>query len=174
MEQQRQYVGIDLHRQHSVIVRITEQGEVLETVRVGKRPTPAGAHTMADAGQDPEVVLEAAYGWVRHEAPHDRVGGKSPTSGLSQQAAEAGGSLTSETRGRAGAASTTPGRTGTTRQLGPGKQDGEVYVCRNQWWNPLKNSGPAGNRVDGRDGSALNFPTTGRNGLDAEGRRAPR
>ena len=32
MEQQREYVG-DLHRRRSVIVRITESGEVLETVR---------------------------------------------------------------------------------------------------------------------------------------------
>jgi hypothetical protein len=67
-----------------------------------------------------------------------------------------------------GAASTTPGRTGTARQLGLGKQDGEVYECRNQWWNPLKSNRPAGNLVDGRDGSAPDLPTTGRNGLDAE------
>jgi hypothetical protein len=39
-----------------------------------------------------------------------------------------------------GAASTTPGRVGTARRLGFGKRDGEVYVCRNQWWNPLKKS----------------------------------
>ncbi len=37
-----------------------------------------------------------------------------------------------------GAASTTTGRVGTARRLGPGKRDGEVYECRNQWWNPLK------------------------------------
>ena len=37
-----------------------------------------------------------------------------------------------------GAASTTTGRAGTARRLGPGKRDGEVYECRNQWWNPLK------------------------------------
>ena len=66
-----------------------------------------------------------------------------PTYGLSQQAAEAGGSLTPETRGRAGAASTTPGRVGTARRPGSGKRDGEVYECRNQWWNPLKTCGPA-------------------------------
>jgi hypothetical protein len=30
------------------------------------------------AGEHPEVVLEACYGWVRHEAPHDRVGGRAP------------------------------------------------------------------------------------------------
>ena len=37
-----------------------------------------------------------------------------------------------------GAASTTSGRVGTARRSGSGKQDGEVYECRNQWWNPLK------------------------------------
>jgi hypothetical protein len=57
---------------------------------------------------------------VRHEAPYDRVGCKDPTLGLSQQVAEAGGSLTLEAQGRVGAASTTTGRVGTTRRLGPG------------------------------------------------------
>jgi hypothetical protein len=51
---------------------------------------------------------------------------------------EAGGSLTWEVRGRVGAASTTPGRAGTARRPGSGKQGGEAYGCRNQWWNPLK------------------------------------
>jgi len=46
-----------------------------------------------------------------------------------------------------GAAPTTPGRFGTARQAGPGKRDGEVYVCRNQWWNPLK-EGTGSNLVD--------------------------
>ena len=41
---------------------------------------------------------------------------------------------------RAGAAPTTPGRVGTTRRLGSGKQDGKVYERRNQWWNPRKSS----------------------------------
>jgi len=71
-------------------------------------------------------------------------------------------------RGKAEAASTTLGRAGTARQPGPGKQDGEVYECRNQWWNPLKSVGPAANLVDGRDGSAPDPPTTGGDGLDAE------
>ena len=39
---------------------------------------------------------------------------------------------------RARAASTTTGQVGTARRPGSGKQDGEVYECRNQWWNPLK------------------------------------
>ena len=38
MEQQRQYVGIDLHRRRSVIVRMTEDGEVLSCVRIMNDP----------------------------------------------------------------------------------------------------------------------------------------
>lgn len=34
MEQQQQYVGIDLHRRRSVIVRRTESGKTLDTVRI--------------------------------------------------------------------------------------------------------------------------------------------
>ena len=63
---------------------------------------------------------------------------KGPTFGLSQQAAEAEGSLTLETQGRVGAALTTTGRAGTARRPGSGKRDGKVYECRNQWSNPLK------------------------------------
>ena len=33
VEHQQQYVGIDLHRRRSVVVRMTEDGEVLECVR---------------------------------------------------------------------------------------------------------------------------------------------
>ena len=62
MEHQRQYVGIDLHRRRSVIVRITDDGEVLETVRVANDPLQL-ALAMANAGDDPEVALEATYGW---------------------------------------------------------------------------------------------------------------
>ena len=71
-----------------------------------------------------------------------------PTFGLSQQVAEAGGSLTLETQGQVGAAPTTTGRAGTARRLGPGKQDGTVYECRNQWLNPLKRPGTGSNLVD--------------------------
>ena len=58
--------------------------------------------------------------------------------GLSQQPDEAGGSRTLGTQGEVGAAPTTTGRVGTARRPGSGKQDGEAYECRNQWWNPLK------------------------------------
>ena len=59
---QRQYVGIDLHRRRSVIVRRTPEGETLETVRIDNDPV-ALALELAKAGPDPEVVLEACYGW---------------------------------------------------------------------------------------------------------------
>ena len=57
-----QYVGIDLHRRRSVIVRMTSDGEVLETVRVDNDPVALSLE-LAKAGPDPEVVLEATYGW---------------------------------------------------------------------------------------------------------------
>jgi transposase len=57
-----QYVGIDLHRRRSVIVRMTPEGEVLEIVRVDNDPVALSLE-LAKAGPDPEVVLEATYGW---------------------------------------------------------------------------------------------------------------
>ena len=57
-----QYVGIDLHRRRSVIVRMTGGGEVLETVRIDNDPVALSLE-LAKAGPDPEVVLEATYGW---------------------------------------------------------------------------------------------------------------
>ena len=73
----KQYVGVDLHRRRSVIVRKDAAGELLETVQIDNDPIGL-AEVMARAGQAPEVVLEATYGWVRHEAPYDRVGCKDP------------------------------------------------------------------------------------------------
>ena len=58
----RQFVGIDLHRQRSVIVRQTEAGEQLSAVRIVNDPVALGLQ-IEDAGPDPEVVLEATYGW---------------------------------------------------------------------------------------------------------------
>jgi transposase len=55
-------VGIDLRRRRSVIVPMTGEGEVLETVRVDNDPV-ALSLALAKAGSDPEVVLEATYGW---------------------------------------------------------------------------------------------------------------
>jgi transposase len=58
----RQIVGIDLHRRRTVIVRMTPAGEKLETVRIDNDPV-ALALEIAKAGPDPDVVLEATYGW---------------------------------------------------------------------------------------------------------------
>jgi hypothetical protein len=57
-----QYVGIDLHRRRSVIVRKDAAGEVLEQVRIDNDPV-ALACEIEKSGPDPEVVLEATYGW---------------------------------------------------------------------------------------------------------------
>lgn len=57
-----EYVGIDLHRRRSVIVRKTASGEPIETVRIDNDPTGLAA-VIARAGEHPEVVLEATYGW---------------------------------------------------------------------------------------------------------------
>ena len=58
----RQIVGMDLHRRRSVLVRMTETGEPLETVRISNDPEYL-RQVMARAGEAPEVVLEATYGW---------------------------------------------------------------------------------------------------------------
>jgi transposase len=60
--QQKQYVGIDLHRRRSVIVRKDAAGEHLATVHIDNDPAALAA-VVADAGECPEVVLEATYGW---------------------------------------------------------------------------------------------------------------
>ena len=62
----RQIVGVDLHRRRSVLVRMTETGEALETVRISNDPEYL-RQVMSRAGEAPEVVLEATYGWVRRE-----------------------------------------------------------------------------------------------------------
>jgi len=57
----RQLVGIDLHRQRSVIVRQSESGEQRSAVRIIDDPVALQLEFEA-AGVDPEVVLEATYG----------------------------------------------------------------------------------------------------------------
>jgi transposase len=58
----RQFVGIDLHRQRSVFVRQSEAGEQLSAVRIVNDPV-AWKLQLEMAGSEPEVVLEATYGW---------------------------------------------------------------------------------------------------------------
>jgi hypothetical protein len=76
--QPQEYVGIDLHRRRSVIVRRSAEGETLEVSHVNNDDLRAFERAVVAAGEHPEVVLEATYGWVRHEGPHDRVGGRAP------------------------------------------------------------------------------------------------
>ncbi|MDA8437787.1 MAG: IS110 family transposase [Propionibacterium sp.] len=58
----RQLVGIDLHRRRSVIVRTTDAGEALEVARINNDLDSLAA-VLARAGEAPQVVLEATYGW---------------------------------------------------------------------------------------------------------------
>jgi transposase len=58
----QQFVGIDLHRRRSVIVRTTASGDPLETVRISN-DVDSLTKVMARAGEAAEVVLEATYGW---------------------------------------------------------------------------------------------------------------
>jgi transposase len=55
-------VGIDLHRRRTVLVRTTEAGDVLEATRI-LNDVDSLNQVMGRAGEDPEVVLEATYGW---------------------------------------------------------------------------------------------------------------
>ncbi|MHA6632141.1 hypothetical protein ACU61A_42505 [Pseudonocardia sichuanensis] len=55
-------MGMDLHRRRSVLVRMTGTGEHLETARISNDPDYL-RQVMARAGEAPEVVLEATYGW---------------------------------------------------------------------------------------------------------------
>jgi transposase len=58
----REYVGIDFHRRRSVVVRVSPRGERLSVVRIDNSPA-ALATAVSAAGESPEVVIEATYGW---------------------------------------------------------------------------------------------------------------
>ncbi len=57
---ERQYVGIDLHRRRSVIVRRSAEGETLETVRIDNDPV---ALALGQGGSGPRGGARATYGW---------------------------------------------------------------------------------------------------------------
>jgi transposase len=59
---EQQFVGMDLHRRRSVIVRTTAEGEVLENVQI-VNDADRLIDVIKRAGESPEVVLEATYGW---------------------------------------------------------------------------------------------------------------
>lgn len=58
----RRYVGIDLHRRRSVIVRLDEDGTVLDTSHVDNDPLEF-VRGVTSGEEDLEVALEATYGW---------------------------------------------------------------------------------------------------------------
>ncbi len=63
MQREQEYVGIDLHRRRSVIVRRSSDGETLSVDHVDNHDHAAFAKAVMAAGEHPEVVLEASYGW---------------------------------------------------------------------------------------------------------------
>ena len=59
---EKEYVGIDLHRRRSVIYRMDQAGEKIDSVRVDNEPSQfAKAVSVAPVGSD--VIVEATYGW---------------------------------------------------------------------------------------------------------------
>ena len=59
---ERQYVAVDLHAQRSLIVREDEAGDGLGVTQIDNDPLSLAA-ALADAGPNPEVAIEATYGW---------------------------------------------------------------------------------------------------------------
>src|SRR3954447_7713915 len=57
-----QVVGVDLHRRRTVLLRMTPDGRQFGWSRIDNAPV-ALALELAEARPDPEVVLEATYGW---------------------------------------------------------------------------------------------------------------
>ena len=58
----QQFVGMDLHRHRSVLVRMTADGRKLGMARITNSPAEL-RREIARAGPCPKVVLEATYGW---------------------------------------------------------------------------------------------------------------
>ena len=59
---EKEYVGIDLHRRRSVIYRMDQAGEKIDSVRVDNEPSHfAKAVSVAPVGSP--VIIEATYGW---------------------------------------------------------------------------------------------------------------
>ena len=59
---ERRYVAIDLHRLRSLIVREDEGGDEVGVVRIDNDPLALAA-AVAEAGPEPQVAMEATYGW---------------------------------------------------------------------------------------------------------------
>jgi transposase len=63
MLQPQPYVGIDLHRRRSVIVQRSAEGQTLSVSQVMNDDVLAFSKAVTAAGEHPEVVIEACYGW---------------------------------------------------------------------------------------------------------------
>jgi transposase len=61
-EKSCQYVGVDLHRRRSVVLRMDGEGEVVDCVRI-ENSVPALLEQVAEAGAGAPVAVEATYGW---------------------------------------------------------------------------------------------------------------
>ena len=60
---EQRYVGIDLHRRRSVIVHKDAASTILSSVQLDNDDLAGFSAELAKAGEHPEVVLEATYGW---------------------------------------------------------------------------------------------------------------
>jgi len=56
------YVPIDLHRHRSVVMHMADDGEVLGWTRLANDPETLVAE-VRKTGEDPQVAIEATYGW---------------------------------------------------------------------------------------------------------------
>ena len=72
---ERQYVAIDLHLNRSVVVRENEAGEKVGVTRIDNDPL-ALADAIREAGEAPEVAIEATYGWYWAVDTLRRAGGE--------------------------------------------------------------------------------------------------
>ncbi len=70
-----QYVGIDLHRRRSVVVILDEDGTKVSSERIDNSPLEL-ARVVAEAGPDPEVMLEATWGWYWAADVIEEAGGR--------------------------------------------------------------------------------------------------
>jgi pheromone shutdown protein TraB len=57
------YVGIDLHRQRSVVVVLNEDGDRVSWSRIDNTPAALAVEITAAGGPDAEVAMEACWGW---------------------------------------------------------------------------------------------------------------
>jgi transposase len=57
------YVGIDLHRQRSVVVVLNENGDRVSWSRIDNTPAALAVEISAAGGPDTEVAMEACWGW---------------------------------------------------------------------------------------------------------------